>query len=117
MSLTEFLLARIAEDEDAARDAEPGPWRLDELEQPTAIIGADGDPVIRAAKGEFDWTFQTSFVAHHVVRWNPARVLAECEAKRRIVDAVERGDAPAYLINDTAQVYADHADYREEWRP
>ncbi|MDQ8040481.1 DUF6221 family protein [Cellulosimicrobium sp. XJ-DQ-B-000] len=136
MTLTEFLLARIEEDETAAQDAEPGPWTLDRESLPQAIIGADGDPVIRAAKGERDWTFQTSEVAYHVVRHDPARVLTECEAKRRIVDYREqcerdRDEAPreardlfaARLLAFDATLralalpYAGHPDYDEAWRP
>ena len=63
--------------------------------------------------------------------FTPARVLAECEAKRRIVElhrevtfeeAVERaaggcrcrGGWPCPTLRALAAVYADH---REEWRP
>jgi hypothetical protein len=59
-----------------------------------------------------------------------ARVLAECEAKRRIVadyaDAIsenlysEWGQAARYglhrAITALAQPYADHPEFREEWR-
>lgn len=59
----------------------------------------------------------------------PARVLAECEAKRQIVAAhaddhkfcgdeviLEPG-APCDTLLTLAAVYADHPDYRDEWRP
>jgi hypothetical protein len=106
MTLTDFLLARIAEDEAygwaLAHGNRPG------LERPGFGI------------------------------YNPSRVLAECEAKRRIVemakgspdflDAMPRpGYAQPYhspsvdvLIRVQqllALPYADHPDYREEWRP
>jgi hypothetical protein len=69
--------------------------------------------------------------AQHVARWDPARVVAEVEAKRRIVDwseSVEAEFTKAGLgerTNGTHMVfarwlaapYAEHPDYREEWRP
>ena len=59
----------------------------------------------------------------------PARVLAECEAKRAIVEQAEsaeaaiegewnisHGENPGWLIlAHLAAVYADHPDYRQEW--
>jgi hypothetical protein len=109
MTLTEFLTARLDEDEAAARDAlsggrlhEPEPWR------------AVGWPA--------------SEHPGPVVLIDPDRVLADVAAKRRILARhyVPRGDdlrtdedtpAPEWLIRDLASVYADHSDYRDEWRP
>ena len=59
LTLTEFLLARIAEDEAEARKAGPM-WRN-------------------------EWSAEDVDVTLHIERHDPARVLAECEAKRRIV--------------------------------
>ena len=105
MTLTDFLLARIAEDE----------------------------AVASSAADDFAWQREQDFggftvkVYDHIVRHDPARVLAECEARRRIVGyllaAVSEGDSAdvrhAYLdaVSALAGVYADHDDYREEWRP
>jgi hypothetical protein len=102
-SLTEFLLARIAEDEVAAERAGSfTPW---------------------------DETFQNDNYGHLTIQ--PARVLAECAAKRRIVEELvlpyiaERrrlmngqpswGDEHPDLLRILAAPYADHPDYREEW--
>ena len=120
MTLTEFLLARITEDEAAAREA-------------TTPNGGS----IYADRNMLGTKLLT-----HIKRRNPARVLAECEAKRRIVeslvdaeDAVTKYDSddpnnpPAYwqewgnlhALRLAAELlalpYADHPDYREEWRP
>lgn len=54
-----------------------------------------------------------------------AHVIAECEAKRRIVElfpnAAQNGDgwdeAGYSVLRDLAAVHADHPDHREEWRP
>jgi hypothetical protein len=72
----------------------------------------------------------------HVVRWNPARVLAEVEAKRRILDEhypVDTGDRiscascgeihccpepwPCLTACLLALPYADRPGYRPEWKP
>lgn len=71
--------------------------------------------------------------ADHVVRWNPARVLADIDVKRRIVahmeailNAAEGDDTPDHYdalgsaeltLALLAAPYADHPDYRAEWRP
>ncbi|QKG22664.1 hypothetical protein ACTIVE_4305 [Actinomadura verrucosospora] len=65
--------------------------------------------------------------ADHMARFDPERVFAEFNAKQAIVDAyeagLETGAATDYLqglckaIAWLAVVYADHADYRESWRP
>jgi len=96
LTLTDFLLARIAEDEEDAYD-----WRT-------------------TRRSHYD------------------RVIDDCEAKRRIVaraTAAEEAlhqpglDDSAYFIRlscrdswrlalaDLALPYADHPDYRQEWRP
>lgn len=125
MTLTEFLLARIAEDEAAARDVVPSEWA-------------------------FDVTADRRFEAYNDhVEVGVARVLAECEAKRRIVERCR----PQYAIlyreserllasafdQETVQTvghggpmwpfvgaedilrfltlpYADHPDYDPAWR-
>jgi hypothetical protein len=60
--------------------------------------------------------------AMHIARWDPARVLAEVEAKRRILDMVVPGNyyggyGEAYLdaVRELAQPYAGRPGWREEW--
>jgi hypothetical protein len=66
----------------------------------------------------------------HVVRWDPARVLREVEAKRRILDDYERYAAErrramggwdsrevSPILTALALPYSDRPGYREEWRP
>jgi len=104
MTLTEFLLARIAEDEEWVRHPD---W-----------CRAVADDQACDCDG-------------------PARVLAECEAKRRIVErhggtnwGAAPGDPypmmcdecqdalwPCPTLRLLALPYADHPDYDEEWRP
>lgn len=115
--LVRFLLARIAEDQSAAQQPE------------TAVYTFTGTRVATLAKKR------------------SARVLAECEAKRRIVErhtpfhvttkndglnwdyrgcgechtpeGVEEGQTwwPCATLRLLALPYADHPDYRDDWRP
>lgn len=116
MTLAEFLLARVAEDEIDARKAMPGPWELD-----------GGSIYSPAAKGEevIDWAYDGNW--EHIARWDPARVLAECEAKRRVVQAPEPTtpggyvdgwwEAHEYALRQLALPYAHYPDYQQEWKP
>lgn len=113
--LTDFLLARIAEDEAFASEASCGPW---EASRNREVLGGDPQRLIAHPRQATN--------ARFIRRHNPARVLAECEAKRRIVEEATLGAAPdtdlwAQVAWDVLRLlalpYADHADYREEWRP
>ena len=117
VEIDEFLLDRIAEDEQAAKAALPG--------------GDDADGGAWAEYGEFTNRQGNSAVAL-AYRYSPARVLAECEAKRRMVRHAQHvldqawQDGALRAVNEfnatmplrlLALPYADHPDYREEWRP
>ena len=122
MTITEFLLARIAEDEAVAR----------------AAIAPDqmhpyGDRSIPAIKpdgwGALVDNYLGGPMGAHCARHTPTRVLAECAAKRAIVtaheadgfDCRECGDRygqspyPCMTLLHLAAVYAGHPDYLPEW--
>jgi hypothetical protein len=131
--LAEFLPARIAEDEAAARAL------LDDLTAQLAYGYYPPDEhgtftpqrLLRAEMwaqyaGQSRW--RNFARGQHIARLAaPARVLAECEAKRRIVDnmAAYVAIVPSHPIADVALhtlrvlalPYADHPDYDEAWRP
>jgi len=137
MEITEFLLARIAEDEAVAQMAMQGVWYWepesdDKWPSEDQSLMCHSDP-----DAEFDdsvlagWGYDASGIEGrsedraHIVRWQPARVLAECAAKRAIVEALD-SDAPEHqwmsaltlewVVKELAAVYADHPDYDEAWR-
>lgn len=135
LTLTDFLLARIAEDEAVARGASTlANWRYD----PTKVNSVDreesvfaGPPgamaITIASTGPADDP-QSMRDAAHIARHDPARVLAECEAKRRIVESLidmepvedeRKGQVVTlrWVCHSLALPYADHPDYREEWKP
>ncbi len=66
--------------------------------------------------------------AQHIARWDPARVLAEVDAKRRILDEaaayspeLEHGDNGEWAFNRVVRLlalpYAGRPGYRDEWKP
>ena len=120
-TLTDFLLARIAEDEAAV--------------MPPADRDRDDCTVVRRARGD-------KWIAGGCGKCGlgpckergpqgAARVLAKCAADRRIVErlteiASKADDGVTYTWSDTAlvdslrilaSVYSDHPDYRDAWRP
>lgn len=134
MTIVEFLLARSAEDEADARIAaatEGWAWRAED----GSVI-----PVDHRYPSIVDWVHG----AEHIARHDPARVLAECEAKRRIME-LHAGDQPwdvhacpgrgpdddEWVVYEAGQrvvevypcptlralaaVHADHPDYDPAW--
>lgn len=127
--LDDFFLARIAEDEAAARAATPGPWEV-QNGAPSLVYGDPPHGVFVCNTGVGGR--QVHDDATHIARWDPARVLAECDAKRRMLEALRylaelpegmtMPDRESAMLLDVAvgamaAVYADHPDFREEWRP
>lgn len=103
LTLTGFLIARIAEDEGVARAA--------------ATLAQGVERISTHSLPEF---------AEYMTHWQPNRTLAECEAKWQrvaMLDDMERHSDPptpsrAYrLLCLEAAPYADHPDYRAEWKP
>jgi hypothetical protein len=148
--LVEFLRARLDEDEASFRAirhggftmprwvvkglGRSGAWYEVVAEDETLHDGEvdlDDEPafLVRNGRGEHEF----------ITRFNPARVLAEVEAKRRITarhsarliegrdgDGVEReayfcshddDPWPCDDLRDFALPYAGHSDYRQEWKP
>lgn len=123
--LDEFVMARIAEDKRIATDAAGASGREDWTPE-----DVPGDSGLAGPAAEL------------VARYDPARVLAECAAKRKLVlacmearpDLAFLGTRPrgmadfplspsgphqlaALTLAVLAMPYADHPDYHAEWRP
>lgn len=150
MTIVDFLLARIAEDEAAAREASPSPWSYPGIESVAGGTLYDATRRIADIFYEHVNDHDGSIVRHllvpeadangrHIARHDPTRVLAECEAKRRIVESADeatgldmqvdsefrvgpRDKSTEPYLGDTilralALPYAAHPEYRPEWRP
>lgn len=107
--LAEFLLARIAEDE-------AGPWEhwWDESQYHRCRA-------IREPEYAGDLEVGEEFCDCGMPRLR-ARVLAECDAKRRIVELYQFAPPASDPFMDQvilllALPYADRPGYREEWKP
>ena len=120
-SIVEFLEARIAED--VARVVDAKDWVANGPSPHIPWYGAPGDRAEKALGG-----------AHALVSaMSPARVLAECAAKRTIITLAGHVESMDYqimnewggdidgtgddLLKSLAAVYADHPDYRQSWAP
>ena len=130
MTLVEFLNARLDEDEAIARAATDGPWG--------ATPGPWGPEAtyLEAVDGWDFAVFETVKDARHAARHDPARVLAEVAAKRKIVEehpirksGDEEGCECNYdrewgwaeegacgTLRALTSVYAGHPDYDPTWR-
>lgn len=128
--LVEFLRARLREDEATARAVA---W---DGSGNSLSWGLAASATVEVGNDEFNTDDRT--VANHIVNNDPARVLREVEAKRRMLRHYEHA-AIAFanagptgevhdlmtgavntlraVLRDHARVYAEHPDYREEWRP
>jgi hypothetical protein len=126
MTITEFLEARLSEDEAVARAASAmmtGPsWEDDgtSVSSGEDTFWVDG-LYVRSPED----------VSAHIARHDPARVLAECAAKRRVLETLRsyepdtewgvvrdmgmRGNNAAGAVRALAAVYASHPDYQQEW--
>jgi hypothetical protein len=149
--LVAFLRARLDDDKQTARmAAEPEQWAvLNRQPRPdwyvqhwadpdqTAVVAdpeSSAYPVAMTPKGMEERDAEAR--AAHIARHDPARVLADVEAKRGVLQlaakAQEEAESPDHLVRRPARVmllalepvlqhlalaHADHPDYREEWRP
>lgn len=73
----------------------------------------------RIAEDEMQAAKHQEAASRHGFGDYPARVLIECEVKRRIValHAHQEGFFTPDELRALALPYADHPDYRQEWRP
>ncbi|MFE2832133.1 DUF6221 family protein [Streptomyces mirabilis] len=133
MELVDFLRARLDEDEAAARAvpadlghswSDPGPWVM------AGSGGGGREAEVAKAADALEMPLAEA-VAHHIARHDPARVLAEVEAKRRIVDltagmlSAAKGDSEVdhygglSAAEDTlrllARPFRDHPDFDPSW--
>jgi len=137
-TLVEFLKARLDEDEQTARTAaaaNPGAvatrWSAEQVDYQgaTGPRGKAWAVVPERVKGVTiaisPTDIQPRFTTH-IARHDPARVLAETEAKRRIIawssdpkmnpELIPEAER-YYVLTSLALPYADHAGYDESWRP
>lgn len=114
LTITAFILERIAEDEAVAMAAIPA-------------SSANWTPQSYRVIADGEWEVAEASVpsATHIARNDPARVLATCKAHRAIVEAaivtldMFRGGTACDLAHTSlralASIWADHDSYDERW--
>lgn len=116
LTLTDFVLARVVDDEAAASAFGPSVRQWDHETDEGEYVATIGATVAKV--NLIGW-------GAHIARHDPARVLAECEAKRQRVailaemEVSEENVVSSYahsLLCREALPYADHPEWREEWR-
>ena len=131
LTIADFLLERIAEDEQVAREAShPTGWRYDPgkvnsvSREESVFAGPRGAKAVTIASTGPEDDRQSMMDARHIARFDPDRVLAECKAKREIVEECERSmlndsdsSAAEWIVGRLAAVYASHPDYDPAWAP
>lgn len=116
--LIAFVGLCLDEEEDLARVAAAltrSPW----TSEGSTVMCSDGMVVARVQDGE-------RATAEHIALNDPARVLAEVEAKRQIIEECDSGitgwtdpgekDRCRDILRLLAQPFAGHPGWREEWR-
>lgn len=128
--LTAWMCIQMDEDERVARAAIPGPWEAKwwgvrtayDFDRPGYIhhgerVGiANNSGTVGNREAEID-------NAEHIARWDPARVLAEIQAKRERLLCIESqladdadDETALWLARVEAWPYADRPGWRPEWR-
>ncbi|APE11024.1 hypothetical protein BO226_19305 [Rhodococcus sp. 2G] len=147
MTIIEFIEARIAEDEQIATKAGTGKYaRWDyagdcDSASNGEVYYPDTRTVIRHMNGHESISYDcvtcdsegltpsvTEEIGPHIARHDPARVLHEVEAKRKLLDLsrrwlVSRGGQDGEMSRKNAldilrllaAPYSDHPDYQKEW--
>lgn len=138
MTLVEFVTARLDDDEEIALATISVNIRADmknDAAQPPRWLPEPGSSAIWDENGTRRVAHTWARESAHIVRHDPARVLREVEAKRKLIQAIYTGMAD-YAANITeskgddcgaleyrdellellALPYADHPDFRDEWR-
>lgn len=115
MGLVEFLTARYYEDEAIARAVPFEHYEAVEYLWETKYLQLTCDNGETGATSEMN-----AHIADHAARHDPARVLADIAAKRRLLeshdDALLEGDEVSmWMARCLAAPYADHPDYNPAW--
>ncbi|MGH3222260.1 MAG: DUF6221 family protein [Streptosporangiaceae bacterium] len=130
MTIAEFLAARLDEDEAAAKACQaPSPWKAADQEWDHWIItDATGDVVI------YDEGTPSLEEAAHIARHDPARVLRDVAADRKLLAAYAHAltadfgitgepydagwaEALELAVKIRAARFGDHPDYQKQWAP
>lgn len=125
--LVQFLGDRLKEDFEAVRvvlgsnvmaaiqDGKPVPRWVPSPKDDAGVWDTDSQPRVK-----FAWPRERN----HIIRYDPARVLAEVEAKQRVVARITNhanlmgwDEVHGDVLRSLAAVYSEHPEYQKVWRP
>jgi hypothetical protein len=125
--LITWLRAQLDDDERVARRAG---WNHPEWTYDREMFTVASDAWVIAARKDRSGSPINDVDGEHIARWDPARVLAEVDAKRRILDMwadAQSAEFPDYwggyatalddVVRQLALPCADRPGFRAEWRP
>jgi len=118
MDITEFLTARWDEEEAIARAASSGPWKVGTLYDRWPIVE---DAVGYVAGAQLYDQYEHYAIeldvadAKHIALHDPARVLADLETKRAILDHHDRHGEDDTYLHLLARPYREHSDFDPAW--
>ena len=127
MTVTEFLNARISEDEAVARRGEGATIFKDADFGDVDFRSGSDESILRVSQRHLVEMHRSSLaMLEGMARWLPARVLAECAAKRSLVGLLQSDSRDPHnamrrewadeILRAFATVYAEHPDYDVTWR-
>ncbi|MFE7752146.1 DUF6221 family protein [Streptomyces sp. NPDC057428] len=127
--LVQFLKRRLDEDEEIAKDPTHATWATAEWR----FSDAGNAPYVDLGTNHLDSVSSLNeSEMRHIARHDPARVLAEVDAKRELLSRYEAMVADVLVVTGREAIlseyrrvilpslalpYADHPGYRAEWRP
>jgi hypothetical protein len=136
MTLAEFLSARLAEDERIATGVTASPWACEVLNRGTGkqewvVVGHLHEFAVLSGEVGIGWMAGLPHDGEHIARHDPARVLREVAAGRRLLAEYEVWDDPSLepgqgigirlglllALQIRATAYENHPDYDPAWAP
>lgn len=122
ISLAEFLLARIADDEEAARYVESSWASLPSGQRALAECAAKRRVVEQETSSRImyrrkPWHSEAFSPYYFHLLDDVGNVIAEDDEARRLVAQYSDPVTDTLILRILAEVYADHPDYQPEWAP
>lgn len=127
LTITDFIVARIGDDRDAAQDCGMNSWVARFREGLATVELAPTSPYHRIVVSEIRprSSHSTGVVRGyqaHIARHDPVRAIAECDAKQAIVERHSHCDDVSYGDASTcpdmcalAGIWSDHEDFQAGW--
>jgi hypothetical protein len=131
--LVTWLRAQLDDDERVARTGTCEAWTVCRDDEGPTVVTEAAHAAYANDKNPRPWPVITNGDFHsavdepdaeHIARWDPTRVLAEVDAKRKLLDVFgselcddETDETAQHCVKLLGLPYAHRQGFREEWRP